>query len=606
MANKKRVQNLVQTKNSWYVFYAQIKSWITDEDGNPYQPFLFGIVDQFSQTLVTAELLESEPTKAEIVEVLFNSMENPQNTKILPQRPNTIKFENKNLMEEISPDLSEIGVNTRFVPNPDLSRRILRGYEEFLESKTPQIEGLSKSFNQKPWRLAGFYRAAAEFYRAQPWVYLSDNDILQVKISSKDPYYLLIMGQAGMEYGVILFLKREDLESFYRSTASQNYKIPKSGWHALNFEEKQFLPVEDIEEIELHGFDIAAKNAYPMPMVYFGDGVSERPSQEIIIVYQMALQAVEQFVKFYFQGDGILSGKEKFEFQVRMGKDVEIVEVTYPVEGITRENNIPPIENISPMEMMDFQIDGKDDEELSKAQEIIQKAWESMDPKMRVKLAKKALKISPNCVNAYVILGNDLAGSNQEKYSYYQQGVDVGEEYFGAKYFKKNRGYFWGLLETRPYMRALSGTASCLWALGEKEKSIEVHKKMLELNPDDNQGIRYLLLDTLLTLKRYKEVEDLVMEYGESDEAVWSFTKALLKYIDAGDSLIANKLLKKALNQNVFVKAYLTGENRIPHDRPDYQGWGDESEAILYTVNHLNHWRIVPGAVDWLIKVSDD
>jgi tetratricopeptide (TPR) repeat protein len=176
----------------------------------------------------------------------------------------------------------------------------------------------------------------------------------------------------------------------------------------------------------------------------------------------------------------------------------------------------------------------------------------------------------------------------------------------GKEYFKENQGYFWGLIETRPYMRALVGQANCLWVTGEKPKALEIYRRMLTLNPGDNQGVRYLLLDTLLEMKNYADAEALIKEYQDVEDAVWLFTKALLKYKYAGQTPAANKLLKKAHQHNPFVKAYLTGKKRIPHDAPTYYGWGDEDEAVLYAKDHLNHWRRIPGAVDWFESITEN
>ena len=54
---------------------------------------------------------------------------------------------------------------------------------------------------------------------------------------------------------------------------------------------------------------------------------------------------------------------------------------------------------------------------------------------------------------------------------------------------------FWGDLDSRPFMRALHGQGLCLWRLGRAEKAREVFAWMLTLNPNDNQGVRFLLHD---------------------------------------------------------------------------------------------------------------
>ena len=51
----------------------------------------------------------------------------------------------------------------------------------------------------------------------------------------------------------------------------------------------------------------------------------------------------------------------------------------------------------------------------------------------------------------------------------------------------------WGDLDNRAYLRIIAHKADCLCDTGKKEKGIELYKLLLKLNPNDNQGIRYLI-----------------------------------------------------------------------------------------------------------------
>lgn len=93
--------------------------------------------------------------------------------------------------------------------------------------------------------------------------------------------------------------------------------------------------------------------------------------------------------------------------------------------------------------------------EVEAAQEIMWDAWDSDDRRRRVELAKKALKISPLCADAYVILALETARNADEALQLYRQGVEAGEKALGKTAFRDEVGHFWGILETRPYMRAL-------------------------------------------------------------------------------------------------------------------------------------------------------
>lgn len=46
-------------------------------------------------------------------------------------------------------------------------------------------------------------------------------------------------------------------------------------------------------------------------------------------------------------------------------------------------------------------------------------------------------------------------------------------------------------------MRARAGLAQCLWALGRWEEAIDYFYQVIRINPDDNEGFRYLLTTTV-------------------------------------------------------------------------------------------------------------
>ena len=85
----------------------------------------------------------------------------------------------------------------------------------------------------------------------------------------------------------------------------------------------------------------------------------------------------------------------------------------------------------------------------------------------------------------------------------------------GKVYFEENAGHIWGLLETRPFMRALEGLALTLRESGQPEEALSIYRELLRLNPGDNQGIRYNLADLLLKLNRDAELGKLLEDYDE-------------------------------------------------------------------------------------------
>lgn len=242
---------------------------------------------------------------------------------------------------------------------------------------------------------------------------------------------------------------------------------------------------------------------------------------------------------------------------------------------------------------------------LEQAQDLMYEAFEAAG-KQRIKLVKKALTISEDCADAYVLLAEEAASSLPEARDLYAAGVEAGKRALGKEMFAEAEGHFWGVVETRPYMRARAGLASCLWQLGQHQAAIEHYEEMLRLNPGDNQGIRYLLLTAYLAEGLDAAAERLLGEYEDDASATWRYNRALFLYRQEKSGKKARAHLQEALQYNPHVPAYLLGRKRLPKHLPPYVGFGDENEAVYYVVESGHLWVEQEGALDWLHRVSTE
>jgi tetratricopeptide (TPR) repeat protein len=239
------------------------------------------------------------------------------------------------------------------------------------------------------------------------------------------------------------------------------------------------------------------------------------------------------------------------------------------------------------------------DTELLEAQDLMYEAFDARGPR-RAALARQALAISPDCADAYLLLAEETASSAEEARELFEQGVAAGERALGPEPFEEDVGHFWGLLETRPYMRARAALAETLWALDRREEAVEHHRDMLRLNPNDNQGLRDRQAEWLLWLERYEELDVLFAAYDEDAGAALAYSKALAAFRREGASAEAEQLLEDAQESNPHVIDFLTGRKALPKQLPDYVGFGDETEAVDYAAGATALWASVPGALAWL------
>jgi tetratricopeptide (TPR) repeat protein len=225
-------------------------------------------------------------------------------------------------------------------------------------------------------------------------------------------------------------------------------------------------------------------------------------------------------------------------------------------------------------------------------------AWKAPG-RRRILLARKALEIWSDCADAYVLLGR-CAATPADAHALFAHGVAAGERALGPDIFRDHAGHFWGLFETRPYMRAREWFAESLWTLGRGEEAVEHFEDMLRLNPEDNQGVRYRLADLLLSLARHDSLAELLDRYKDDDLAHWSYTRTLLAFRLEGDSTEALRHLRQALRANSHVPKFLLGLKPLPLEEPSLFSPGREDEAALYAASAIDLWRNTPGALEWL------
>ena len=243
-------------------------------------------------------------------------------------------------------------------------------------------------------------------------------------------------------------------------------------------------------------------------------------------------------------------------------------------------------------------------EAIEKAQDVIYDAWERATARSRIVLARKALAITPLCSDAYNILAAE-ARSVEEARELYARGVEAGELALGRKGFHEYAGHFWGFLETRPYMRARAGLAAALLKLGDDEAAIGHYRDMLELNPGDNQGIRYVLAACLLRRGEEAGLKDLLAAYEDEGSAHWLYTRALLAFREGRMSEAeVVTLVKDAWSANEHVPAILAGTASPVISDGDYITVGGPDEATEYVAECGLAWRSTPGAVEWLCKIT--
>jgi len=322
--------------------------------------------------------------------------------------------------------------------------------------------------------------------------------------------------------------------------------------------------------------------------------------------------AMEYFTAqaFGIEGVTLTSLAEKYDVSAsaisRRYKDLEaFAEALYEQEnaapGQPRAVGMPPnLKQLADSPEALEQLARESDDPAELAQILLYYTWDEPSPTKRIDLARQALRIYPDSADAWNILAEE-SSSPEEALEYYRKGMEAGKKHLGRKFFRENRGLFWGILKTRPFMRAKFGFAHTLHKSGRHREAIREYKELLELNPNDNQGARYLLVLAYLELKEYGAADKLMNQtYADDISAEFNYNRLLTEYGMRGITPALNRLFRQAVHYNPHIPEFLTGKKRLPRKMPERIVVGDTTEAAAYAGDHLHLWRERPELLAWV------
>lgn len=226
-------------------------------------------------------------------------------------------------------------------------------------------------------------------------------------------------------------------------------------------------------------------------------------------------------------------------------------------------------------------------------------AMEAATESTRLARAAEALEISPLAADAWGLLAGAAPEGSPLALLLWRQAVAAGTLAIGPLALSLEPGEYWGVLETRPHMRARAGLAMELWRQSERAAAIAEVAELLRLNPNDNQGLRYALSDWLLAEHRDAEAAALHERYAGDASAAWAYAAALLSFRRQGAGAPADAALAAAIEANRHVAAVMLGRER-PAEGQGFYTFGSPEEAAWVAAGALPAWTATEGALGWL------
>jgi len=221
--------------------------------------------------------------------------------------------------------------------------------------------------------------------------------------------------------------------------------------------------------------------------------------------------------------------------------------------------------------------------------------WWAGDRAAACRFYRRALKIDPLHADANNHLG--IVALQRRR-------LDTAEKYFqtaiegGIRTLERDRGLVeWGYHENRPYLRALHNLAILHAERGNHEESVTLWEQILTLNPDDNQGVRWLLGEAYHRLDR---LDDAIIAYERALEEPGCCYGLALALHAQGDRDRVGVAMVRAFARNRYVAPMLLGERWEKCPRHGGTNMADPEWAADYVQRFGDMWRKVKGSAELL------
>jgi len=611
-----------RSAHTWQGGIVRMPMWVdSPSGGNPFRPWGAVWVTK-PDGLVGTDLAQSSETPgADLAVSALISLALRYQDRLMG-RPGRLEVVDGELGAAVVAALGDPAVAVDVVPELTEVKIVLRALAEHQQKGTP-IPSLLPAAGVTVEDVRQFAVAAERFYRAEPWQHLTNDDLMTVELPGLDrrARCATVMGNAGLQYGVAFHASQKDADALNGGPGVPDAR--KAYW-SVTFSRADEMPIIDLELWEDFHLPLAGDEAYPVPMGYGPGDVFSRPSGKLLRNFTAVLAALadssEQEIDTGRWVKHAAAGTDQTEVTLTLPHVWQVgdsLPLRGPIRHDRRANERLQADIGRFLEGKDFatldeanaavqeRFSGRqfDDIEhtastpLERAQDLVYKAFEAAG-RRRVILARQAIAVSADCADAYVVLAEAAAGPARAL-PFYQQGVAAGERALGVTRFEKDAGHFWGIIETRPYMRARVGLAQTLVELGRVSEALAHFRELLRLNPGDNQGVRDLLLGELVRARRDDEAVTLLQEYKDDFAANWAYTWALVDFRN-GRRAEAEAAAARAFEVNAFVPDVLVAD---PDDLPpigDSVTFGGPDEAIAYVEHVGDVWHETPGAVEWL------
>ena len=595
-----------------------MRTWVGDGKGGRTRPVMCVVMARHSRMCLGMDLAPQEEAPfdvaARVLTKTLKAARIPSNVHVQVRDPElATALLNRAELADIDFEVVERLDAVDFMMEQMQDDLFPKRVESLLDQKGMTIE-----------RLRAFADGCVLFYAARPWRHLHDDDLIEIQ-TPKPPAGMAcasILGAGGRMMGIGFFANVKSHEKLMNAQAPQKQLTRTPRW-SLMFNAPDELPPEDADLWQEHGLRVTTDEAVPQLLCFHGATKVQRPDGATLTFVEGLCRAIAATTEAEIDAGRWEKTVRTIDGPVRYELTIPHLLQTRPAEKpvqfgrASMERSMQQIarmiqnsgaKSIEEMNaLLASQVHGKTlndpapaETATERAQDLCHQAEEARS-RRELQLLREALRLDPNCADAYILLArreSDPAEAEKQ----YRQATEAGRRSLDEAAFKDPGYPFWGVMESRPFMRAMAGLCDVVGMQGRIQESAELMREMLRLNPGDNQGIRYRYVPRLIELDQLDAAREVIesKDYRDDICAMWDFAAALIAF-KQGRHADADLLLKRAVARNRFVAPLVLEVTPMPAGSDSWSP-GTASEGAMVADLLIEAWHSDEEALLWLAK----
>jgi len=335
-------------------------------------------VDGVNGVVRAMDMVPATVGQEAIVRTLLQAIEQPLDTPkqiSRPARPKKIVVRSREFQFFLRGVLQDLDITVEYQPELPLIDEFFSGLEKMMGHRIPTVP---------PQYADAIDDAVERLWNLGPWQSLSDHHILRITLpdlEEQPKLYVSILGQLGLEFGVLLYRSLDSLKLFRQEVVSSNH--PEEVFFRQDCFYIMFNQPEDLEDdqfsppvsLDWEDIDVSIGSIHPL------EGMQHHLGEEEAQIVLLSIQGLVQFLQKHRKAlKKVQFPKLSSQFKISLPEGSDRLRSPLTVEVCTEPEITSEILNFSNSE-------DEDDED---------EDWDDFESTLSALLMKQGLPNAPN------------------------------------------------------------------------------------------------------------------------------------------------------------------------------------------------------------------